>query len=111
MMEAEISLWFAVPASILLVCGGLLSLLGAVGLVRLRSFYMRMHSPAMGNTLGTGCVLLASMLVSSAMVGRPVVHEVLITLFMVMTAPVSAMLIIRGAIYRTGVNAARRSKE
>lgn len=111
MMESELPLWAAVPAAILLVCGGLLCLLGAIGLVRLQSFYMRIHSPAMGNTLGTGCILLASILVSSAMASRPVLHEVLITLFMVMTAPVTAMFIMRGAIYRTGVKAERQRQQ
>ena len=111
MIETQLPLWAAIPAAILLVCGGLLCLLGAVGLVKLKSFYMRMHSPSMGNTLGTGCILMASIVVSSAMAGRPVLHELLITLFMVMTAPVSAMLIMRGAIYRTGVKAARQRQK
>ena len=68
----------------------------------MRDFYARMHPPTMGTTLGTGCVLIASMLVSSALVGRPVLHELLITLFLVMTTPVTAMLLMRAAIYRGG---------
>ncbi len=68
-----------VAAALLLMCGGLLALVGSVGLLRLRSFYARMHPVTMGTTLGTGCVLIASMLVSSALLKRPVVHEVLIT--------------------------------
>lgn len=111
MMEMELPLWAALPAALLVVCGGLLCLLGAFGLVKMRSFFMRMHSPAMGNTLGTGCILFASILVSSAMAGRPVLHELLITLFMVMTAPVSAMLIIRAAIYRGDVRAERQRRQ
>ena len=95
----------------LLICGGTLALIGSLGLLRMPSFYMRMHAPSMGNTLGAGCILLASILVSSALAGRPVVHEALITLFMVLTAPVSAMLIIRGAIYRTSVNAERQRQK
>jgi multicomponent K+:H+ antiporter subunit G len=54
----------------------------------------------MGATLGTGSVLLASMLVSSAVAGRPVVHELLITLFVVMTTPVSAITLMGAAITR-----------
>ena len=60
-----------------------------------------MHPPTMGTTLGTGCVLIASMLVSSAVAGRPVIHEILITLFLVMTTPVSAMTLMTAAIART----------
>lgn len=111
MMTDDLPAWAAIPATLLLVIGGTLAFLSALGLLRLPSFYMRMHAPAMGNTLGAGCVLISSMLVSSALLGRPVIHEVLITLFMVMTAPVSAMLIIRGAIYRTGVNAERQRQK
>jgi multicomponent K+:H+ antiporter subunit G len=55
----------------------------------------------MGATLGSGCVLVASMLVSSALLKRPVVHELLITIFVLITSPVSAMTLMRAAISRT----------
>jgi multicomponent K+:H+ antiporter subunit G len=99
-MTAELPLWAALPAMLLLVAGGLLALIGAFGLLRLPTFYTRLHAPSMGTTLGAGCILVASMLVSSALLGRPVLHELLITLFIVMTAPVTAMLLIRAALYR-----------
>ncbi len=35
--------------------------LGSIGLLRLKDFYSRMHPPTMGMTLGSGCVLIASM--------------------------------------------------
>ena len=111
MMTDALPAWAAIPAIILMIIGGTLAFLSALGLLRLPTFYMRMHAPAMGNTLGTGCVLIASMLVSSALLGRPVFHELLITLFMVLTAPVSGMLIVRSAIYRTGVNAERQRQK
>lgn len=97
---AQLPAWASIPAAILLVAGGLLSLLGGIGLLRLRDFYARMHPPTMGTTLGAGCVLGASMLVSSALVGRPVLHEVLITLFVLLTTPVTAMLLMRAAVDR-----------
>jgi multicomponent K+:H+ antiporter subunit G len=99
---SDIPAWAEIPAAILLVLGGLLAVIGALGLLRLPSFFMRMHPPAMGSTLGAGCVLLASILVSSAAEGRPVLHALLITLFVVMTAPLSAMLLARAAVYRGG---------
>jgi multicomponent K+:H+ antiporter subunit G len=108
MITQDLPTWVAATAAVLLICGGTLALIGSFGLLKLPNFYMRMHAPSMGNTLGAGCILLASILVSSALAGRIVVHEALITLFMVLTAPVSAMLIMRGAIYRTGVNAERK---
>jgi multicomponent K+:H+ antiporter subunit G len=96
--------WAALPAAILLLIGGLLALIGALGLLRLRTFFDRVHPPTMGSTLGTGCVLIASMLVSSALLHRPVVHELLITLFVVITSPVSAMTLMRAAVSRTGTS-------
>ena len=101
MTGLELPAWAALPAGILLIAGGLLVVIGSLGLLRMPDFYARMHPPTMGTTLGTGCVLIASMLVSSAVAGRPVIHEVLITLFLVMTTPVSAMTLMTAAIART----------
>ena len=92
--------WAAVPAAVLLIIGGLFTVIGSLGLARMRSFYQRMHGPSMGSTLGLGCVLLASMLLSSVMRGHPIVHEILITVFMVTTAPITAMLLMRAAVRR-----------
>lgn len=93
--------WAALPAALLLILGGLSTVIGSLGLVRLASFFQRMHGPSMGNTLGTGCVLIASILVSSALAHRPVVHELLITVFVVTTAPMTAMLLMRTAVNRS----------
>ena len=100
MTAADWPLWVSLPAGLLLVLGGLLTLIGSAGLLRLRDFYARMHPPTMGTTLGTGCVLLASMLVSYALLGRPAVHELLIAALLVMTAPISAILLMRAAQQR-----------
>ena len=103
MNNATLPLWAAVPAALLVICGGLFALIGSIGLLRMKTFYARMHPPTMGTTLGVGCVLIASMLVFSATLHRPVIHEVLITLFVVITSPISAMTLMRAAISRTGV--------
>lgn len=100
MNDVDLPLWAALPAALLLFAGGTLTLIGALGLVRLKDFFARMHPPAMGNTLGAGCVLLASMIVSSALLQRPVVHEILISVFIVLSSPITAMLLIRAAVAR-----------
>jgi multicomponent K+:H+ antiporter subunit G len=100
-MNADmIPAWAAVPAAILLMLGGLCAVIGSLGLARLKSFYQRMHGPSMGSTLGLGCVLLASMLLSTVTRGHPVVHEILITVFVVTTAPITAMLLMGAAVQR-----------
>jgi multicomponent K+:H+ antiporter subunit G len=92
--------WAEILAALLLMLGGLCTVIGSLGLARLRNFYQRMHGPSMGNTLGLGCVLLASMLLSTVAGGNAVVHEILITLFVVSTAPITAMLLMRAAVQR-----------
>jgi multicomponent K+:H+ antiporter subunit G len=109
MRELALPLWASVPAALLLICGGLLAFIGALGLLRMQSFYARMHPPTLGTTVGTGCVLIASMLVSSALLQHPVIHELLITLFLVITSPMSAMTLMRAAVSRSRALANTRS--
>lgn len=96
----DMSLWLAVPVSLLLVLGGLITLTGALGLLRLPNFYQRIHGPAVYITVGTGCFLIASMLYSSVALQQPIVHELLITGFVILTAPVVSMMLMRAAVYR-----------
>ena len=92
--------WAALPVAFLLVLGGLITVLGTLGMLRLQSFYQRIHGPAISIALGAGCILLASMLYFTVMQSRLVIHELLISVFVLMTAPVVSMLIMRAAVYR-----------
>ena len=85
-------------AAALIVLSAFFLLVGAVGLVRLPDFYMRMHAPTKSSTLGVGGILLASMVVSAAQ-GRAGLAELLITLFVFVTAPVSANLMAQAALH------------
>jgi len=96
----NIPAWAAVAVALLLVVGGSIILIGALGLMRLPSFYQRIHGPAITVTLGAGGVLLASMLYFTVLQSRLVVHELLIAVFILMTAPVVSMLLMRAAVYR-----------
>ena len=95
-----LSIWITLPVSLLLILGGILILVGALGLMRLPNFYQRIHGPAITVTLGAGCVLQASMIYFTALQARPVIHELAISAFILMTTPVVAMLIMRAAVYR-----------
>jgi multicomponent K+:H+ antiporter subunit G len=102
----NLPLWASVPATVLLVLGGLLTLIGSVGLLRLPRFFERIHGVSLGNTLGVGCTLIASMLIASGIAQRPMIHEVLIGVFLVSTSPMTAMLLMRaGKVRRRGVDA------
>ena len=100
MTGEDLPLWAALPVAALLVVGGGLSLVGSVGLLRLRSFYERVHAPTLATTLGMGCVLLASMLFFTVTGGRPVLHEVVIAVLVAAGTPVTLMLLTRAALLR-----------
>ncbi len=85
-------------AAIIIVIAAFFLLVGAIGLVRLPDFYMRLHAPTKASTLGVGAILVASMLVS-AFQGRAGIAELLITLFVFVTAPVSANLMAQAALH------------
>jgi multicomponent K+:H+ antiporter subunit G len=92
--------WAALAVALLLILGASIVLIGALGLLRLPTFYQRIHGPAITVTLGAGCLLLASMLYFTVAQSRPVIHEVIISVFILMTAPVVSMTIMRAAVYR-----------
>ncbi|MGF6271732.1 multicomponent K+:H+ antiporter subunit G [Massilia sp. UYP11] len=92
--------WAALLVSLLLILGASIILIGALGLLRLRTFYQRIHGPAITITLGAGSLLIASMLYFTVAQSRPVVHEIIITVFVLLTAPVVSMMIMRAAVYR-----------
>ena len=92
--------WAALLVSLLLILGASIILIGALGLLRLRTFYQRIHGPAITITLGAGSLLIASMLYFTVAQSRVVVHEIIITVFVLLTAPVVAMMIMRAAVYR-----------
>lgn len=97
---AALPAWAALLTAALLLLGAGLALVGSFGLLRLGSFYERIHAPTLGSTLGIGCVLIASMLFFSVLRSRLVVHEVLITGLMIVTTPITLMLLARAALYR-----------
>ena len=100
-MNAELPLWVTIPGTVLLIAGGLFTVIGSIGLVRLPSFFARMHGPSLGYSLGAACVLISSMLTSSALLDRPVLHELIITACIFINSPVTAMMLMRAAAYRT----------
>jgi multicomponent K+:H+ antiporter subunit G len=92
--------WAAIFVGLLLLSGSAITLIGTLGLLRLKTFYDRVHAPTLGTTMGTMLILGASMLCFSVLQGRPVVHEILIGLFLTLTTPVTLILLARAAIYR-----------
>ena len=82
-----------------IVLGGVFGLVGSFGLVKLRDTMQRLHGPTKATTLGIGCVLIASMLYFATHKGHLSFHELLITLFLFITAPVSAHLLAKTGLH------------
>ena len=83
---------------VLLVVGCFFVLLGSFSLVKLSSFFHRIHGPTKASTLGVGCILLASILYHTVHGSGLHPRELLITVFLFLTAPVSAHLMSRAAL-------------
>ena len=97
---AELPVWAAMLVAAFLILGAGLTLLGSFGLVRLRSFYDRIHAPTLGVSWGTAGIVIASMILFTMLQSRPIVHEILIGIFVTVTTPVTLMLLGRAALYR-----------
>jgi multicomponent K+:H+ antiporter subunit G len=82
----------------LLMVGGLFALIGSFGLVKLSDFYKRLHGPTKATTLGVSCILIASAVRFSIGEEGASLHEVLVTVFLFITAPVSAHLLAKAAL-------------
>jgi multicomponent K+:H+ antiporter subunit G len=92
--------WLQLLIALLVLAGALITLVGTIGLARLATFYQRIHAPTLGTSMGAALILLASSLHASFALGRPVVHEALIMIFVLVTTPVTLMLLARAALYR-----------
>ena len=90
--------WLDYLLGALLIIGTLFILIGAIGLVRLSDFFKRVHAPTLGATLGVGCLLLASVGYHLLLGEDPQPRELLITAFLLITAPISAHLMSKAAL-------------
>lgn len=85
--------------SALILIGAGFTLVGSLGLIRLRDFYSRLHGPTKATTLGVGSLLIASAVFFSYQDEGLSLHEVLVTLFLFITAPVGAHLMAKAALH------------
>ncbi len=96
----DLPLWAAIPVCLLLLSGSMITLIGSIGLIRLKNFYKRLHAPTLGASAGVILICLASMLCFAVLQSRWIFHEVLIIVFIILTTPVTLMLLGQSALYR-----------
>ena len=87
-----------IMVSLLLLVGGGFALLGSFGLARLPNFFMRLHGPTKATTLGVGAIIVASILHVGSAENEAGLQELAITLFLIITAPVTAHLLAKAAL-------------
>lgn len=107
MNEAIIPLWAQAVVGFLVVAGALIALLGALGLLRLKSYFERVHSPSIIATLACWCIMHATVLFFSVMEQRLALHALLIAVFISVTVPITTIFLMRAALFRarrTGQN-------
>lgn len=90
--------WIELLVSAFLIIGSAFALVGAIGLYRLPDFFTRLHGPTKATTLGVGGIVVASMIFFSNQGEGLSLHEFLITLFLFLTAPVSAHVLAKAAM-------------
>lgn len=96
----QLPLWVEVLVALLLVISSVFALIGALGILRMKNYFQRMHPPALASTMGSWAVALASILYFSALKSGPVLHAWLIPVLMSITVPVTTLLLARAALFR-----------
>ena len=91
---------FEIIGSVLILLGATFALVGSIGLARFPDVFTRLHGPTKATTLGVGGVLLGTILFLVVQGETGVIRELLITVFLFLTAPVSAHLIAKAALHR-----------
>jgi multicomponent K+:H+ antiporter subunit G len=92
--------WVDAVTGVLVAAGGLAALIGSLGVLRLGSFFQRVHAPTLGATAGTGCLALATVAQVSFARGQLFLHAALIAVFIALTAPITTIFLMRAAVFR-----------
>ena len=93
-------LWADITISVLVLAGASIALLGSFGLLRLRTFFERVHAPAIIATLACWCIMYATLLYFSLQDKGLAVHVLLIALFVAVTVPVTTIFLMRASLFR-----------
>ncbi len=95
----QLPVWADALIAAMLLVSAVAALVGSYALVRFSDFYKRLHGPTKATTLGVGGVLIASAVYFTVRNPGFSVHEFLVTLFLFLTAPVSAHLLVKAAMH------------
>ncbi|SEI45513.1 multicomponent K+:H+ antiporter subunit G [Allopseudospirillum japonicum] len=97
--EVHLPFWLEALVAFFLLLGAVFAFIGSIGLARLPDFYSRLHAPTKATTLGVGGMLIASMLHFSYAQGSLSVHEILVAIFLLISAPITAYMLSKVALH------------
>lgn len=100
MNEITLPLWAEVLIAVLVLGGSIVALLGSLGLMRLKSYFERVHSPSIIATMGCWLIMWATFVFFSATGQGLALHALLIAIFIAVTVPITTIFLMRAALFR-----------
>jgi multicomponent K+:H+ antiporter subunit G len=85
----------------LLIIGGTFALIGSWGLIKLTDGMQRLHAPTKATTIGVGTALIASVLHLWFAESIVSIQEILIVIFLFVTAPLTALYLSKIQLHLT----------
>ena len=99
-MSTALPLWAEVLTALFAVLGAAFAAIGSFGLVRLPTFFHRIHAPTLGATAGVWCITIATIIFFSVQGHNLFLLATLITLFVALTAPITTIFLMRATLFR-----------
>ena len=99
-VTAVLPLWLEIIVAVLVLAGAALALLGSIGLLRLPTFFERVHAPAIIATLGCWLIMHGTVLYFSVADRSLALHALLIAVFVAITVPIMSIFLMRAALFR-----------
>lgn len=95
-----IPVWAEILTALMLVAGAASAAIGAFGLVRLPTFFERIHAPTLCSTFGVWAITLGTIVFFSVQGFHLFLHAILVNLFVALTAPITTIFLMRAALFR-----------
>ena len=99
-VTAVLPLWLEIIVAVLVLAGAALALLGSIGLLRLPTFFERVHTPSIIATLGCWLIMHGTVLYFSVADRSLALHALLIAVFVAITVPIMSIFLMRAALFR-----------
>lgn len=100
MNDVVLPLWAEILIAVLVLSGSIIALLGSIGLMRLKSYFERVHAPSIIATMGCWLIMWATFVFFSATGQGLALHALLIAVFIAVTVPITTIFLMRAALFR-----------